>query len=83
MSSIILAAVIGYLLGSIPFGLVLTRLAGLGDVRRIGSLTQQKDDLPLFSRLQNERDVQRRARIQAGAEFRFERQVTQRVRPVD
>ena len=31
------AAVGGYLLGSIPFGLVLTRLAGLGDVRRIGS----------------------------------------------
>jgi glycerol-3-phosphate acyltransferase PlsY len=32
------AAVIGgYLLGSIPFGLILTRLAGLGDVRRIGS----------------------------------------------
>jgi acyl phosphate:glycerol-3-phosphate acyltransferase len=29
--------VIGYLLGSIPFGLVLTRLAGLGDIRRIGS----------------------------------------------
>jgi glycerol-3-phosphate acyltransferase PlsY len=28
---------IGYLLGSIPFGLVLTRAAGLGDVRRIGS----------------------------------------------
>ena len=27
----------GYLLGSIPFGLVLTRLAGLGDVRKIGS----------------------------------------------
>jgi glycerol-3-phosphate acyltransferase PlsY len=27
----------GYLLGSVPFGLVLTRLAGLGDVRRIGS----------------------------------------------
>jgi glycerol-3-phosphate acyltransferase PlsY len=27
----------GYLLGSIPFGLVLTRLAGLGDVRQIGS----------------------------------------------
>jgi glycerol-3-phosphate acyltransferase PlsY len=27
----------GYLLGSIPFGLVLTRLAGLGDVRSIGS----------------------------------------------
>ena len=31
------AAVLGYLLGSIPFGLVLTRLAGLGDVRNIGS----------------------------------------------
>ena len=28
---------IGYLLGSIPFGLILTRLAGLGDVRAIGS----------------------------------------------
>lgn len=27
----------GYLLGSIPFGLVLTRLAGLGDIRDIGS----------------------------------------------
>lgn len=27
----------GYLLGSIPFGLVLTRLAGLGDIREIGS----------------------------------------------
>jgi len=31
------AIAIGYLLGSIPFGLVLTRLAGLGDVRKIGS----------------------------------------------
>jgi glycerol-3-phosphate acyltransferase PlsY len=29
--------VLGYLLGSIPFGLVLTRLAGLGDIRQIGS----------------------------------------------
>jgi glycerol-3-phosphate acyltransferase PlsY len=28
---------LGYLLGSIPFGLVLTRMAGLGDVRAIGS----------------------------------------------
>ena len=27
----------GYLLGSIPFGLVLSRLAGLGDIRTIGS----------------------------------------------
>ncbi len=33
----ILAAVGGYLLGSIPFGLVLTRAAGLGDIRTIGS----------------------------------------------
>lgn len=31
------AIVFGYLLGSIPFGLVLTKLAGLGDVRDIGS----------------------------------------------
>jgi acyl phosphate:glycerol-3-phosphate acyltransferase len=34
---ILAAAIIGYLLGSIPFGLVLTRLAGLGDIRQIGS----------------------------------------------
>ena len=31
------AAVLGYVLGSIPFGLLLTRMAGLGDVRSIGS----------------------------------------------
>jgi glycerol-3-phosphate acyltransferase PlsY len=31
------ALVIGYLLGSIPFGLLLTRAAGLGDIRSIGS----------------------------------------------
>src|SRR5665213_1562561 len=31
------ALVVGYLLGSIPFGLLLTRLAGLGDIRAIGS----------------------------------------------
>jgi acyl phosphate:glycerol-3-phosphate acyltransferase len=31
------ATVIGYLMGSIPFGLVLSRLAGHGDIRRIGS----------------------------------------------
>lgn len=30
-------AIVGYLLGSIPFGLILTRLVGLGDVRNIGS----------------------------------------------
>jgi glycerol-3-phosphate acyltransferase PlsY len=31
------ALVAGYLLGWIPFGLVLTKLAGLGDIREIGS----------------------------------------------
>jgi len=31
------ALLIGYLLGSIPFGLVLTRLAGGGDLRAVGS----------------------------------------------
>jgi glycerol-3-phosphate acyltransferase PlsY len=35
--NIIAAIAIGYLLGSIPSGLILTRLAGLGDVRKIGS----------------------------------------------
>jgi glycerol-3-phosphate acyltransferase PlsY len=33
----LLALVAGYLLGSIPFGLILTKAAGLGDVRSIGS----------------------------------------------
>lgn len=33
----ILCAIGGYLLGSIPFGLVLTRMCGLGDIRKIGS----------------------------------------------
>ena len=32
-----LALVLGYLLGSIPFGLLLTRFAGAGDLRTIGS----------------------------------------------
>lgn len=38
-SSAVLAAcaVGGYLVGSVPFGLILTRAAGLGDVRQIGS----------------------------------------------
>ena len=31
------ALALGYLLGSIPFGLLLTRLAGKGDIRNIGS----------------------------------------------
>ena len=33
----LLWAVIGYAFGSIPFGLLLTRAAGLGDIRTIGS----------------------------------------------
>src|SRR6516165_10321085 len=33
----LLAAILGYVLGSIPFGLLLTRLAGYGDIRRVGS----------------------------------------------
>ena len=32
-----IAVLIGYLCGSIPFGLLLTKVAGLGDVRSIGS----------------------------------------------
>jgi glycerol-3-phosphate acyltransferase PlsY len=32
-----LVLALGYLLGSIPFGLVLTRLAGKGDIRSVGS----------------------------------------------
>lgn len=37
MLAILVALVFGYGLGSIPFGLVLTRAAGLGDIRTIGS----------------------------------------------
>jgi len=37
MMSYIIAAIIGYTMGSIPFGLVLTYCAGLGDIRKIGS----------------------------------------------
>jgi glycerol-3-phosphate acyltransferase PlsY len=33
----VLAIALGYLLGSIPFGVILTRLAGAGDLRQIGS----------------------------------------------
>lgn len=36
-SWLLFGAILGYLLGSIPFGLLLTRAAGLGDVRKIGS----------------------------------------------
>src|SRR5215470_19951753 len=33
----LVALLLGYVLGSIPFGLILTRMAGLGDIRAIGS----------------------------------------------
>lgn len=33
----LLPACLGYLLGATPFGLLLTRFAGLGDIRRVGS----------------------------------------------
>ena len=35
--TLILAGVLGYLLGSVPFGVVITRALGLGDLRQIGS----------------------------------------------
>ena len=37
MIGYVITAVDGYLLGSIPFGLLITQAAGLGDVRKIGS----------------------------------------------
>jgi len=36
-TTLLLAGALGYLLGSIPFGLLLTRAAGVGDIRSIGS----------------------------------------------
>jgi len=35
--ALLAVAILGYLLGSIPFGVLLTRAAGVGDVRNIGS----------------------------------------------
>ena len=37
LTSICISGLIGYVCGSVPFGLVLTYLAGLGDIRKIGS----------------------------------------------
>ena len=37
MINILTCGVLGYFLGSIPFGLLLTYCAGLGDIRKIGS----------------------------------------------
>jgi glycerol-3-phosphate acyltransferase PlsY len=34
---LLLTAMLGYLLGSIPFGILVTRVMGLGDLRQIGS----------------------------------------------
>lgn len=34
---LLITGLVGYLFGSVPFGLLLTRAAGLGDVRKIGS----------------------------------------------
>ena len=36
-TTIAIIAILSYLLGSIPFGLLLTRMAGLGDIRNVGS----------------------------------------------
>lgn len=36
-SGLILWAVLGYLIGSVPFGILLSRALGLGDLRKIGS----------------------------------------------
>ena len=35
-TDLLLPLAIGYLLGSIPFGLLLTRASGKGDIRKIG-----------------------------------------------
>lgn len=37
IQTVLMALALGYLLGSIPFGLLLTRAAGMGDIRSIGS----------------------------------------------
>ncbi len=37
LASLLVPLIVGYLAGSIPFGLILTRVSGLGDIRNIGS----------------------------------------------
>ena len=37
MTDALFPLIVGYLLGSVPFGLVITKAAGLGDIRAIGS----------------------------------------------
>ena len=51
------------------------------DVIGVRALAQQKQDAAALSRIQDDLHVQRRARIQPGAELRLERQVAQRCRP--
>ena len=38
---LILALALGYLAGSIPFGLILTQAAGLGDIRKVETVFKQ------------------------------------------
>lgn len=55
--AMLIAGAFGYLIGSVPFGLMLTRFAGLGDIRHIGSknigatnvLRTGRRDLALFT----------------------------------
>ena len=37
VGALLVATILGYLLGAIPFGLLLTRMAGMDDIRNIGS----------------------------------------------
>jgi glycerol-3-phosphate acyltransferase PlsY len=37
MLALLGALLLGYLLGSIPFGVIFTRMAGVGDIRKVGS----------------------------------------------
>jgi glycerol-3-phosphate acyltransferase PlsY len=36
-AQLLVIAVMAYLAGSVPFGLIFTRLAGIGDIRAVGS----------------------------------------------